>query len=124
MRRHSGHEMSGPCRPLARMTPSRRPRAIPLVRSHRKRSHARPAALRFLHRRFGTWKPPARTLKMKATSVAKAVTGRGRPVSPALAFRVARVAGCGIDDLLAGRFPAPNACPLCGHVANMAEEEK
>jgi hypothetical protein len=33
--------------------------------------------------------------------------------SPAVAFRVARLAAVGVDDVLAGRFPLPG-CAHCG----------
>lgn len=39
------------------------------------------------------------------------------PISPTMAFRVARMAGVGLDDLLAGRYPVKGMCPHCGHVA-------
>ena len=38
-------------------------------------------------------------------------------VSASLAFRVARLAGVMVDDLLVGKFLPPGACPNCGHVA-------
>ena len=31
-----------------------------------------------------------------------------------IAFRVARLAKVGVDDVLAGRFPPPGTCPHCG----------
>jgi len=40
-----------------------------------------------------------------------------RPASPTLAFRVARLAGVAVDDLLSGRFPPPGTCAYCGHCA-------
>jgi hypothetical protein len=39
----------------------------------------------------------------------------GRSVSPAMAFRVARFVRAAVDDVLAGRFPAPGTSPPCGH---------
>jgi hypothetical protein len=39
---------------------------------------------------------------------------KGRMVSPTMAFRVARFAGVGIDNLLAGKFPPPGTCSHCG----------
>ena len=38
-----------------------------------------------------------------------------RPATPTMAFRIAKLAGVGVDDVLAGRFPAPGTCPQCGH---------
>jgi hypothetical protein len=34
--------------------------------------------------------------------------------SPAVVFRLARLAGVGVDDVLAGRFPEPGVCAHCG----------
>jgi hypothetical protein len=39
-----------------------------------------------------------------------------RPPTPTVVFRVARMAGVGIDDVLTGKFPPPGTCPHCGHV--------
>jgi hypothetical protein len=39
------------------------------------------------------------------------------PASPTMAFRVARLAGVGVDDILTGKYPPPGTCPLCGHHA-------
>jgi hypothetical protein len=36
----------------------------------------------------------------------------------AVAFRVARLTGVSIDDLLAGKYPPPGTCPHCGHSAD------
>jgi hypothetical protein len=45
-------------------------------------------------------------------------TAAGGLVSASLAVRVARLVKVGIDDLLAGKYPPPGACPHCGHVAS------
>jgi hypothetical protein len=73
------------------------------------------AALRFLRLRCGGWAPLARALHLKDTTVANVANGRA--VTPTVAFRVARLAAVGVDDMLAGRFPAPGTCPYCGHCA-------
>lgn len=78
-------------------------------------------ALRFLHIRFGGWIPLGKALKMPRKTVAAAAGGR--TVSARLAFRLARLVGVGIDELLVGRFPAPNACPYCGHIPSQPVEE-
>jgi hypothetical protein len=44
------------------------------------------------------------------------VIARGGAVTASLAFRTARLVKIGIDDLLVGKYPHPNACPHCGHV--------
>lgn len=45
-----------------------------------------------------------------------------RSVTPSTAFRVARVLDVAVDDLLAGRFLPPGACPHCGHIPDFVEE--
>ena len=70
-------------------------------------------ALRFLRAKLG-----ARTLvaavKANPLTVRRALAGG--EVGASLAFRVARVAGVGIGDLLAGAFPPAGTCPKCGHI--------
>jgi len=46
----------------------------------------------------------------------------GRIVTPLVAFRVARLAKVGVDDVLGGRFPEPNVCPHCGNRRQEAAE--
>ena len=70
-------------------------------------------ALHALRFRFGTWASVADALHYRPESLKGPV--RGRPITPTLAFRVARLADVGVDDLLAGRCQLP--CPTCGHVA-------
>jgi hypothetical protein len=70
-------------------------------------------ALRFLRVKFGGWAGLAKALK--SGEVMLSAVASKRPVSASLAFRVARLTGVGIDDLLAGKFPPPGSCPLCGH---------
>jgi hypothetical protein len=77
-------------------------------------THVR-AGLQFLHRRTGTWEVLAKALGFNATSLAN-VAGGHKPVTPAITFAVARFASVGVDDVLAGKFPDPQACPHCGHV--------
>ncbi len=72
-------------------------------------------ALRFLHIRFEGWLPLAKALRTREDALA--VIARGGPVTASLTFRIARLVSVAIDDLLAGKFPHPNACPRCGHVA-------
>ncbi len=71
-------------------------------------------ALKFLRTRSGTWAALASALgfgETTLTNAAHAHTG----VSARMAFRVARLAKVGVDDVLAGRFPAVGTCPYCGH---------
>ena len=81
-------------------------------------AHVR-AALRFLRLRCGGWGPLGKALRFKQTTLGN--VANGRTVSPTVAFRVARLAGTSVDDLLAGRFPPPGTCPHCGHRATPQE---
>lgn len=72
------------------------------------------AALRFLRVRCGGWASVSKVLKFKDTSLSAVAIGCKAP-SMLLTLRIARFAKVGIDDLLAGRFPAPGTCPMCGH---------
>jgi hypothetical protein len=76
------------------------------------------AALRFLRSRSGSWAMLAKTMGFKRRTL-QDVRG-GRPVTPTMAFRAARVAGASMDDLLAGRFPPAGTCPTCGYCAQGA----
>jgi hypothetical protein len=75
-------------------------------------THVR-TALRFLRARCGGWEPLAKALRFNPRALAQ--VGGGRVASATMAFRVARFVKVGVDDLLAGRFPAPGTCPHCGH---------
>jgi hypothetical protein len=45
-------------------------------------------------------------------------------VTPALVLRVSRLAGIGMDDLLAGKWLSAWVCPHCGHPPeDFADEE-
>lgn len=85
-------------------------------------AHVR-TALRFLHRRFGSWEPLSVALGQDDSSLAHVARG-DRAVSARLVFRVARLVKVGIDDLISGKYPAPGACPLCGHIAGQEEPSK
>lgn len=76
-------------------------------------------ALRFLRARCGSWENVSRALKFGNSTVGNIIAGRA--VSPVVAFRVARLAKVGVDDVLAGRFPAPGTCPHCGHCQEASE---
>jgi hypothetical protein len=73
-------------------------------------------ALRFLRIRFGQMKLLAKALRLQPNSVIKVLAGDDN-VSALMVLRVARLAGVGLDDLLAGRYPIKGMCPHCGHVA-------
>lgn len=72
------------------------------------------AALQFLRARCGGWAPLAKVLRFKDTTLSNVASQR--TVTPVVAFRVARLAKVGVDELLAGKFPAPGTCPHCGHL--------
>ena len=73
------------------------------------------AALAFLRLRCGGWGPLSKILRFKDTTLS-AIHGGDKSVSPLLAFRIARVAKVGVNDVLSGKFPAPGTCPHCGHI--------
>jgi hypothetical protein len=72
------------------------------------------AALRFLRARCGGWANAGKALRFGDGTLSDLANGRGVP-SPLLAFRIARLAKVGVDDVLAGRFPPAGTCPHCGH---------
>ena len=74
------------------------------------------AALRFLHAKVGKWTTLTKALRTTARSLRR--TRDGESATPALAVRVAKFAGVGVDDVLAGRFPPPSTCPMCGHITS------
>jgi hypothetical protein len=81
-------------------------------------AHVR-AALRFLHLRCSTWAVVGKALRFNQTTVAN-IAGGHKQVSAMIVIRVAKFAKVGVDDVLAGRFPAPGTCPHCGHHAEAA----
>jgi len=80
----------------------------------KEQAHVR-AALRFMRTRLGTWQTVADGVKSTPATLQTVMRGRD-PVSASLAFRVARLAGVMVDDLLVGKFVPPGACPNCGHI--------
>jgi hypothetical protein len=69
-------------------------------------------ALKFLRARIGTWEAVAAALNTKWSTL-KTAKGTGT-VSASMAFRVARVAGVTVDDVLTGRYAPDGVCPHCG----------
>ena len=78
------------------------------------------AALRFLRTRCGSYATLSKALGFGKCTASNIVAGQ--PVSPTMAFRVARFAKVSVDDVLAGRFPLAGTCPLCGHRADEAAQ--
>ncbi len=72
-------------------------------------------AMRFLLVRFGTIGGMAKALRFQAETLRHVMDGK-ESVSPTMAFRMARLAGTGVDDVLTGRYPVPGTCPHCGQV--------
>ncbi|HVZ75608.1 MAG TPA: hypothetical protein VHJ20_24715 [Polyangia bacterium] len=70
-------------------------------------------ALRFLRTRAGGWKPMADALGFKRKTLQN-VSERTNEVSANLTFRIARMAGVTVDDLIGGKFPPADVCPHCG----------
>jgi hypothetical protein len=71
------------------------------------------SALRFLEIRCGTRELLAKALRYEVGTVRHTIAGR-ISISPTMAFRVARFAQVGMDDLLAGKYPIKGTCPHCG----------
>jgi transcriptional regulator with XRE-family HTH domain len=71
-------------------------------------------ALKFLRTRCGTWAALAAALGFTEPTLSE-VANRRASVSARMAFRVARFAGVGVDEVLTGRFPEEGTCPHCGH---------
>jgi hypothetical protein len=72
------------------------------------------AALRFLRARCGTWATLAKALHFGESTLGNVASGHAS-VTPIIAFRIAKFARVGVDDVLSGRFPEPGTCPHCGH---------
>ena len=68
-------------------------------------------ALTFLRARCGGVKVLAKALHTSKQSL--------RAPSASLVFRVARLAGVGVDAVVGGTYPPAGACAHCGHVAEV-----
>jgi len=76
------------------------------------------AALRFLRAKCGTWRTTAKALHLGLSTVGNVAAGT-TSASPLMAFRVAKVAGVGVDEVLTGAFPPAGTCPHCGAQMNV-----
>jgi hypothetical protein len=47
-----------------------------------------------------------------------------RAITGSMAIRIARFAGASVDEVLAGKWPAPGTCPKCGHHPRSDPSEK
>lgn len=71
-------------------------------------------ALRVLKVRYGDYTVVAARMKLSYDNVRRVASGE-RPAGGRVAIRVAQIAGASVDDVLAGRYPGPEACRHCGH---------
>ena len=69
-------------------------------------------ALTHLIRRYGSRARLAAAMGMTLDGFTKA-RSPSRPQTPRLALIVARVAECGVDDILTAKWPPPIVCPRC-----------
>lgn len=69
------------------------------------------AALRFLRAKLGGIEKLSAAMQAKPVTVAMALR---RNLTAGIALRVARAAGVPLEEILAGHYPAPGACPHCG----------
>jgi DNA-binding XRE family transcriptional regulator len=70
-------------------------------------------ALRFMVTKVGGQQELAYRMGIDRTAVRRALKGKPPP-GIGIAFEVARIVGVPVEDVLAGRFPAPGDCPMCG----------
>jgi len=75
-------------------------------------------AMRYLRIRCGGVQAFAKALRIARSTVT------GRRTSASLAFRVARLAGIGVDDVLTGKFPPAGTCPHCGATSRNAAGDR
>jgi hypothetical protein len=68
------------------------------------------SAVRFLRARCRGWTQLVKAIGFTRKTLTK-------PATPAVVFRVARLAGVGVDDVLTGKYPPPGVCAHCGHVS-------
>jgi hypothetical protein len=73
------------------------------------------AALRVLALRVGGQPKLAKALGVSVHRLGWSMKKNGKP-GAALALYAARLAAVPVEDVLSGAFPAPGACPMCGHV--------
>jgi hypothetical protein len=71
-------------------------------------------ALQFLRLKLGGWRALTKLLRFEETTLIKSGNG-SRTVTASMAFRIARVVGVSVDDLVRGKFPEAGMCPRCGY---------
>lgn len=70
------------------------------------------AWLGVLHTLLRSWPRVANALHISLTTVERVLAGRRRP-TVGWALRLAEAAGVPVDDVLSGKLPKPESCPLC-----------
>lgn len=70
-------------------------------------------AIKVLKVRFGSNQKLAKQLGVSWGSLSHMLESKRQP-SAGVAIRVARVAGASVDAVLAGDWPTPGMCPMCG----------
>jgi hypothetical protein len=78
-------------------------------------------ALLVLWRRVGGRQALAKMLRYQLNTIERATNGR-REVSAVMAFRVARLMGVPLDDLLGGKITSGDVCQHCGRVRDFGDE--
>lgn len=86
----------------------------------KEQNHVR-TAMRVLALRLGGSIVLAKAVRLQRNTTNKIARG-ARIVTPTLAFRVARLAGVTLDDLLAGRVVPQGACRFCGRAPDFADD--
>jgi hypothetical protein len=76
------------------------------------RANAR-RALVVLKIRLGTWRAVGDALRISSQ---RDWERKRKTPSLSVAFRVARLVGVPLEEVLVGRWPTAGECPLCGHV--------
>ena len=71
-------------------------------------------ALKFLHKRFGTWAALAKAMGVKPETLQQSAFRARRAPTSGMAIRAARVAVVPIERILSGLWPPKNVCPHCG----------
>lgn len=80
-------------------------------------------ALKFLRTQSGTWATLGKALGLKRTTLSHVACG-AKGVSASLAFRVAKLAGVTLEEVLTGMYPATGTCPHCGHRSSTFVDEE
>lgn len=72
------------------------------------------AALRGLHRAYGTWKALANAFGVPSNTLERAASSQIEKGGLSLAVRIAQFAGIPVDTMLKGTLVEAGTCPTCG----------